>query len=190
MTLQAQTAREAFTSMPESMLPDLSLYSRMDLVDLYTAGQPAVVVNSFNDTITLENLTQDYLLLKTGDKNTLQIITLPMINESKLYALIHTVCAPVCDSRMEFYSVSWNPLNASAFIQPAKPVEFMEENRNLPALDISLMQLDYDSQTLTLTQTFNTPQYISMEDENRIRPFIKAKTKACQWNGIRFEWIE
>jgi hypothetical protein len=186
MYLQAQTAREAFTSMPESMLADLSLYSRRDLVDLYNAGQPAVVLNSFNDSVSLENLTPDHLLLKAGN-SLIQIAVLPMINESKLYCLIYTVCSPVCDSRMEFYSVAWNPLNSGAFISPADKSDFVDGNRDFPVLDISLMQLDYDPQTLTLRQTFNTPQYLSLENQDMLRPFIKETAKEYIWNGIRFE---
>lgn len=186
VSLNAQTAKEAFLSMPESLLPDMNLYARMDLVDLYNANQEAVITNSFNDTLALENLTTDYLLLKTG-KGSLQIIALQMINESQLYCLIHTVCGQVCDSRIDFYSVSWNHLNSDTFIIPATKTEFIDENPACPALNISLMQWVYDPETAILQQTYNTPDYLSSEDQNAIRPYIKKKAKDYQWNGIRFE---
>ncbi|GHT40471.1 hypothetical protein FACS189437_06120 [Bacteroidia bacterium] len=186
VSLNAQTAKEAFISMPEVLLPDLNLYSRMDLVDLYNANQQAVIANSFGDTLTLEKLTTDYLLLKTG-KGSLQIIALQMINESHLYCIIHTVCGPVCDSRVDFYSVSWNPLNSNTFIMPATKTEFISENPDFPALDISLMQWEYDPETSVLQQIYNTPEYLSLEDQNRIRPFIKERAKEYRWNGVRFE---
>jgi hypothetical protein len=186
VSLNAQTAKEAFLSMPEILLPDLNLYSRMDLVDLYNANQQALIANSFNDTLTLEKLTTDYLLLKTG-KGSLQIIVLQMINESHLYCVIHTVCGPVCDSRIDFYSVSWNPLNPGTFITPATKTGFISENSNFPALDIALMQWKYDPETSVLQQIYNTPEYLSLEDQNAIRPFIKERMKEYKWNSIRFE---
>ncbi|GHS96164.1 hypothetical protein FACS189421_00740 [Bacteroidia bacterium] len=186
VSLNAQTAKEAFLSMPESLLPDMNLYARMDLVDLYNAGQQAVIANSFNDTIALEKLTSDYLFLKTG-KGSLQIMALQMINESWLYCLIHTVCGPVCDSRMDFYSISWNHLNSDTFITPATKTDFINENPDCPALNISLMQWVYDPETATLQQRYNTPDYLSLEDQNTIRPFIKERMREYRWNGIRFE---
>jgi hypothetical protein len=185
LSLNAQTAKEAFLSMPESLSPDMNLYARMDLVDLYNAGQQAVIANSFNDTIALETLTTDYLCLKTG-KGSLQIIALQMINESQLYCLIHTVCGPVCDSRMDFYSVSWNRLNSDTFITPATKTGFIDENPDCPALDISLMQWVYNPETATLQQRYNTPDYLSLEDQNTIHPYIKQEIKEYKWNGIRF----
>jgi len=186
LSLQAQTTKELFISLPENVLVDLNTYSRMDLVDLYEAELPAVVENSFGDTLTLEKLTPDYLRLNTG-KGSLQIILLKMINDSQLYCLIHTICSPVCDSRIEFYSPSWNQLNTGTFIAPATSSFFVEENLHLPSLDISLTQWIYEPKTSVLQQIYNTPDYLNLDDRRVIQPFIKTRTKDYKWTGIRFE---
>jgi hypothetical protein len=115
---QAQTTKEAFIALPESLSVDLNTYSRMDLIDLYHAGLPASVQNSFGDTLTLEVLTPEYLRLHTGN-GSLQLILLTLMNDSQLYCLIRTVCGPVCDSRIEFYSPSWSRLPSEMFITGA-----------------------------------------------------------------------
>jgi len=186
LSLQAQTVKEVFFSLPENQLVDLNAYARMDLVDLYNAGLPAVVKNSFGDTIVLEKLTPDYLRLNTGN-GSLQIILLKMINESQLYCLIHTACASVCDSRLEFYSPSWNRLRPDAFITPASTPFFIEENPDSPSLDISLMQWVYDPETSVLQQIYNTPDYLSLDDRRAIQAFVKTRIKNYRWTGIRFE---
>ena len=186
LSAQAQTAKEVFISLPENMLVDLNTYARMDLLDLYNAGLPAVAKNSFNDTLTLEKLTSDYLRLNTG-KGSLQIIILKMVNDSQLYCLIHTVCAPVCDSRLEFYSPSWNRLLSETFLTPASSSFFMEENPYAPSLDISLMEWIYDPETSLLQQIYNTPDYLGLDDRQAIQAFVKTRTKDYRWTGIRFE---
>ena len=186
LSLQAQTAKEVFISLPESLFVDLNTYTRMDLVDLYQAGLPAELRNSFDDVLVLEKLTPDYLRLNTGT-GSLQIIVLKMINDSQLYCLIHTVCASVCDSRLEFYSPSWNRLNTDALITPASSSFFVEENPNFPGLDIPFMQWVYEPETSVLQQVYNTPDYLNLDDRQAVQALIKTKTKNYQWTGIRFE---
>jgi hypothetical protein len=186
LTLQAQTTKEVFISLPENLLADLNTYARMDLVDLYNAGLSAVVENSFGDTLVLEKLTPDYLRLNTGN-GSLQIVLLRMINESQLYCLIHTACTAVCDSRIDFYSPSWNRLQSNAFITPASYSFFVEERLDSPNLNISLMQWIYVPETSVLQQIFNTPGYLGLDDRQAIQAFIKTKTKDYQWTGIWFE---
>ncbi|MDR0412832.1 MAG: DUF3256 family protein [Dysgonamonadaceae bacterium] len=184
--LRAQTAREAFVSLPESLLLDLDHNARLDLVDLYEAGRDAVLPNSFGDSVSIECLTPDYLRLKTGN-NSFQLIVLQMINESRLYCTIHTVCAPLCDSRIEFYSVSGNVLDSGIFFTPAAPSWFLEEKEGFPVPDILLMQLDYDAETAVLSQTYPAPDNLSVEDRAKIQPSVRHGKKEYKWNGIRFE---
>ena len=175
--LQAQTVREVFISLPEPILLDLSTNDRMDLIDLYDVGQKAVVLNSLGDSLTIEILTDNYLLLKKGNSS-LQIAVLTMINESKLYFLIHTACAPVCDSQIGFYSVNWTKLDSEIFISPITN----------EGLDISLMQFTFNPETQTLQQKNNTHKLLSLEDQEKIKASIKEEEKEYQWNGIRFSF--
>ncbi|KAA6302124.1 MAG: hypothetical protein EZS26_001725 [Candidatus Ordinivivax streblomastigis] len=167
--LPAQTVQEAFKTMPESFLPDLNSNARLDLLDLYRHQQQAIISNLFDDSLCLEMLTADYLRLNTG-KASLQLIVLPMINESLLYCLITTACAPLCDSRIEFYSVSWNPLNTQTFIAATAFDSAGDENQQLSSQEISLMQWVYEPESGALLLSGNA---------------IEAKT--LHWNGIRFE---
>ncbi|MDR2683124.1 MAG: DUF3256 family protein [Dysgonamonadaceae bacterium] len=186
VSLQAQTTKEAFIALPENLSADLSAYSRMDLIDLYHAGLPARVKNSFGDTLTLEKLTPDYLRLHTG-KGSLQLIILTMVNESQLYCLIRTVCGPVCDSRMEFYSPSWNRLQTNTFITPAAPDFFVEQQPDAPGPDIVWMQWLYEPETAVLQQIYNTPAYLGPDERQRIQPLVKATSRSFRWTGMRFE---
>jgi len=182
-SLYAQTATDAFISVPESVLLDLTTNKRMDLIDLHNANQKAIVLNNFGDSISIKSLNDNYLFLEKGNSS-LQIIVLPMINESKLYCLIHTNCAPICDSQIEFYSINWIKLDSKTFISPVDKKWFI--NEEFPSLELSLMQFIYDSETLSLQQKYNIQKDLSPENQLEVKPLLNEE-KIYKWNGIRFE---
>jgi hypothetical protein len=193
--LPAQTAEKVFASMPESMLLTLTEINRLELVELYKGELPAAVENQMGDSCFLTHMTDDYLQIRE-EKNSLELIVLPMINDSKVICLIRTVCAPLCDSNLEFYTVNWKKLNADVFITPASKAQFIKDGvdfdeqkvRNaLVPLDISLMQFRYDPDSRELLQYYNTPQYLGADDKEKARFYLKDAPVAFKWNQTRFE---
>ena len=193
--IQGQTASELFVKLPESAFLSLTASDRLDLIDLYKAGGEATVKNRFADSCSMLRLTDDYLQIQTG-KNTMELFLLPMINDSKIAGLIQTVCAPVCDSYIEFYTVTWKKLNASVFITLAGTNDFLQDGINpedekaknaLIPLDISLMQLHYDPEKRELLQYYTTPDYLCEEDRIKVTPYLKDTPKRFKWNMTSFE---
>ena len=195
LSLQAQTAEKLFVSMPKSLLLTLTKTDRMELVELYKGGLTATVQNQMNDSCFLTRMTDDYLQIQEG-KSSLEIIVLPMVNDSKVIGVIRTACAPICDSNLAFYTVNWKLLNTSVFITPARKDRFIKEGVNLDGqevrnalipLDISLMQFQYNPDTRELSQYYNTPQYLSVEDREKAEPYLKNTPVIFKWNQNRFE---
>lgn len=193
--IQAQTASELFVRLPEPAFLSLTVSDRLDLIDLYKAGERATVKNRFGDSCSIIRLTDDYIQVQTG-KNTMELFLLPMINDSKIVGFIQTVCAPVCDSYLEFYTIVWKKLAASVFITFAGKYDFLKEEINpeeesvknvLIPLDISLMQLHYDPDSKELQQYYTTPDYLSDTDKNKVKPYLKETPKRFKWNLTRFE---
>jgi len=192
---QGQTASELFVKLPVTELLPLTVSDRMDLIDLFKAGGKATVENRFDDSCSILRLTDDYLQIQTG-ANTMELFLLPMINDSKVVGLIQTVCVPVCDSRLEFYTTSWKKLTASAFITFADKNDFLKdgvrpEDENvknaLIPLDISLMRLHYEPDNRELQQYYTTPEYLSEADREKVTPLLKESPKRFKWNLSRFE---
>jgi len=193
--IQAQTAGELFVKLPESAFLTLSVSDRMDLIDMYKAGEKAVVKNRFDDSCSILSLTDDYLQLQTGG-NTLELFILPMINDSKIVGIIQTVCAPVCDSNLEFYTIAWKKLTTSVFITFAGKYDFLKEGIHLEEenvknalilLDISLMKLHYEPDKQELQQYYTTPDYLSETDRDIVTPYLTGTPKQFKWNRMRFE---
>jgi len=192
---QAQTASELFVALPDPALLSLTVSDRLDLIDMYKAGEKAIVKNQFGDSCSLLRMTNDYLQILTG-KNTVELFLLPMINDSKITGLIQTVCTPVCDSKLEFYSVTWKKLDASIFITFAGKYDFLKEGTNpadenvkdaLIPLDISFMKLHYDPDKKELQQYYTTPDYLSEPDREKVMPYLTETPKIFKWNQMRFE---
>jgi len=193
--VQAQTVSELFVSLPESTLLILPAPDRMDLIDLYKAKKEATVKNFLGDSCSILSMTDNYLQFSTG-KNTVELFLLPMINDSKIVGLIQTVCAPVCDSRIEFYTTSWKKLATSIFVTFAGKYDFLKEgihpedesvkNALIP-LDISLMQLYYDPDKQELHQYYTTPEYLSDVDKTKVKQYLIEEPKLFKWNLTRFK---
>ena len=193
--IQGQTAGELFIELPETAFLSLTVSDRLDLIDLYKAGEKATVESRFDDSCSILSMTDDYLQVQTG-RNTMELFLLPMINDSKVVGLIQTVCAPVCDSRLVFYTTSWKKLSASVFITFADKYDFLKEGLRpedekvksaLIPLDISLMRWHYDSENRELQQFYTTPEYLSDADREKVMPYLIKTPKRFKWNLTRFE---
>jgi hypothetical protein len=183
--------------MPEFLSLTLTETNRLELVELYKGGLPAAVENLMGDSCFLTRMTDDYLQIREGESS-LEIIVLPMINDSKVVCLIRTFCAPFCDSYLEFYTVNWKKLNNNMLITPAEKKQFIKAGVNpdeqkvrnaLIPLDISLMQFRYDPDSRELLQYYNTPQYLSADDRENAAPYLNDMPLVFKWNQIRFEGV-
>ena len=193
----AQNMADFFIRMPDSYLPQLEDAWRKDLVDLYQAGKPAVLENTMGGSSTLQNLTTDYLFLQTTERSTMEIRFFPLINHTFIACVITTVFAPVADSRVEFYSTEWQPLPVSDLWTPAKVEWFIKEDTDRNAddflnvmsyLDMELIHYHLDPEELTMEATFSTPDYLSSEEREMVKPFLKDIPKTYSWRAGRFEW--
>jgi len=193
--VQGQTVNELFVKIPDPAFLPLSVSDRLDLIDLYKAGEKAAVKNLLEDSCSIFRLTDNYMQIQTG-KNTIELFLLPLINDSKIVGLIQTVCAPVCDSKIEFYTITWKKLDTSVFFTYANAYDFLkaeiqpeEENVSnaLTPLDVSFVRLQYDPDKQELQQYYTTPDYLSEADRSKVMPFLRETPKALKWNMTRFE---
>jgi len=194
-TAKAQDIASLFTSMPEKMLLPMDSSQRLDIIDLYRAGRKAEVVSLLGESVLMTTLQDNYLQIKSGN-STLEMALLPMINDSKITCVIRTVCAPVCDSRISFYTTEWKPLDAHIFITPVTKDWFIAEDIDKnneyfksfeSALDMDMMQLCFEENGLSLIQTYTTPQYLSPDIRTKADKYLKHESKRYIWNKVRFE---
>jgi len=190
----AQNVSSVFGNMPKDLILLVDSTLRQNLIDFHKNSISDNIKDKLGGKITLSRLNDDFMEL-VSDNFSMQIALLKLVNASKIICLIQTVCAPVCDSRLSFYTVDWKPLNISDFILPVNSLWFIKDNTDKTgedfinaskSLDMDLMQFRFDPEKLTLTQTYTTPQYLSKEDKKTIEPFLKQEPKVFIWKNMRF----
>ena len=190
----AQTMTTVFGTMPKNMTLLVDSTLRQDLIDLSREEMPKSIKDKLGGKVTLIRFDENFMKLEFGNSS-LQIALLDLVNDSKIVCMIQTVCAPVCDSRLSFYTSDWKPLETSDFIQLAAMSCFIDDTDNndadfinaAKALDMDLMQYDFDPEKLTLAQTYTTPLYLNKEDKEKIEPFLKQEPKVFEWNKFGFK---
>ncbi|MDL2265922.1 DUF3256 family protein [Parabacteroides sp. OttesenSCG-928-G21] len=195
-TVSAQDIATIFSDMPDQYLPQLDVAWRKDLVDLYKFGKEAKLQNLMAGYSTLVRLEPDYLLLQQSEKSTLEMKMLPLINNTYLLCVVTTVDGPVSDSRIEFFTTDWEPLDKAELLTPVTQEWFLKDTRNknsdayldaISRLDMELIKYQLSPDNQTLTATYTTPLYLSREDQEKIQPFLKEEPKVYKWNKNGFK---
>ena len=191
----AQKIEELFAKMPDVMIAQLEEAWRKDLVDLYKSGKNATLENTMQGRSTLLKLTDDYLLLQSTERSTVELKLLPLVNNTYIICLIETVYAPVADSRVSFYTTEWQPLNVDGIFTPVEEnwflkdidrlsLEFLDATSNV---DIYLVKYSLSAENVILTAEYMTPQVLDEESREKIAPLLKTGSKIYEWKSGRFE---
>jgi Protein of unknown function (DUF3256). len=193
--IKSQSIEDFFLSMPSEISPVISQLGRKELMELYKAGKKAEVQGVLKESCSMTAFQDNYIRIATGS-NSIEIISLPMINDSYLLLVIKTVCAPACDSELAFYTVQWKKLDAESLLHPVDKDWFILEGTDtndqtaknaLLALDVSLMKFSYNPKTKQLIQEYQTPEYLDKDQKKKVKKYLKQEAKTYQWTGTRFE---
>lgn len=194
--LKAQDMAAVFTAMPDQKIPQLEHAWRKDLIDLYTAGKEAKLKNTMNGYSTLQKLTPDYLLLETTERSTMEMKLLPLVNKTYVVCVVTTVNGPVPDSRVEFFTTEWQPLESEDMFVPVEAGWFLKEEADktdpayldaISRLDMNLIHYTLSPDNEQLTATYTTPLYLSKEEREKVLPFVKAEPKVYMWEKFHFK---
>jgi len=195
LSCTAQNMTTVFGNMPKNLILLVDSTQRQDLMDLVKEGVSNSTKDKLNGKVTLARFGENFMELKSGNSS-LQIALLSLVNDSKIVCMIQTVCAPVCDSRLSFYTSDWKVLDTSSFIQLAETSWFIKDDVDknnedfinaAKSLDMDLMQYNFNPENLTLTQTYTTPLYLSKEAKEEIEPFLKKESKVFEWKKLGFK---
>jgi len=195
-TVYSQDIATFFIAMPNQYLPQAEEAWRKDLVSLYQSGKPAELDNAMDGRSTMQKMTSDYLLLQITDRSSLEIKLLPLINQTFVACVITTVFAPVPDSRVEFFTLDWQPLPASELWKQADTDSFIKEDIDRDAknfreamsyVDMELIHYRLDPDQLILKAEYTTPAYLSRAEREQLKPFLKDAPKVYYWKAGRFE---
>lgn len=193
--MNAQDMAGVFTAMPDQYIPQLEHAWRKDLVDLYNSEKEARLKNTMNGFSILQKLTNDYLLLQTTERSTVEMKLLPLVNNTYVVCMISTVNGPAPDSRVEFFTTNWEPLAASDlftqptsdwYIKPGIDKEDEAYQEVVSYLDMDLVQYRLSPDNQTLTAIYTTPQYLNQETRKKIAPYL-SEPRVYTWEKYHFQ---
>ena len=196
LSLQAQNMAEVFIAMPNEYLPQLEDAWRKDLVDLYRSGEKARLKNDMGGTSELVKLTEDYLLLQSTERTTVEMKLFPLVNNTFVVCRIVTLEGPVKDSRVTFFSPEWEPLNSGDLWTPVRADWFIRTDADtlsvsygeaISQLDMDLFHYQLNPDDYTLTQIYTTPLYTDRETQKKLKRFLKDSPKVYTWTKTYFK---
>lgn len=193
-TALAQEAKTLFVNMPDSLSTLLTKVNRADCIDFLESKMKAQVENRFGKMSEMTELGKDYIRMQMSARSTWQMKVLALNDSTNVICTVATACAPACDSSIRFYTTEWKLLPESRFITLPAMADFLntpdstavyafDEARR--SADMLLMKADFNKENTELTLTLTTPDYLSTETAEKLKPFLR-RPLVYQWKNGKF----
>ena len=181
--VSAQSLREVWIEMPDSILPYLSKSQRTELADYVEMKAEPAVLSTFGDSVRIERMTNNYLLLKANDATRLEIKLL----DNNTLALVQTWMAPAAESKLSLFNLQWQPKEAVVDYKAniVKPDSMSDEDfsdlKTLMFPRLKEYRLSADNNSLSVS--WNYP-LLSKKDVKRVTELLKKQV--LNWTGKDF----
>lgn len=193
-SLHAQEAKTLFVNLPDSLSPLLTKVNREDCIDFLESNMKAQVDNRFGKKSEMTDLGKDYIRMQMSPLTTWQMKVLALNDSTNVICTVSTACAPACDSSIRFFTTDWKELPTSSYITLPAMNDFLnapdsteiyayDEARR--SADILLLKADFNKDNTELTVTLATPDYMSKEAAEKLKPFLRRPI-VYRWNNGAF----
>lgn len=176
--LGAQPMDSLFASAPREVMPLLGRSDRLDLSDLYNAGQRAEVENLYGGTSLLEKKTERHLLLQPTPVSTWELVRLTAPADTVLL-LLRTLRTPAATTDVSFYRTDWSPAGmtfampaAADFYLPGDTASADERRGLLDKLQPAHVCARWDEGRSLLILSLST-EALTADDRRDVAPFLR-----------------
>jgi len=181
--VSAQSLREVWIEMPDSVMPYITKSQRTELADYIDMKAVSAVLNTFGDSVRIERMTKDYLLVKANKAMRLEIKLL----DNNTLALAQTWMGPAAESKLSLFNLQWQPKEAVVAYKAniVKPDSMSDEDfadlKTLMSPRLKEYRLSADNNSLSVS--WNYP-LLSKKDVKRVTELLK--TQVLNWTGKDF----
>lgn len=140
-----QKMRDVFLRMPDGLLPYLTENNRLDFIDFMDSGMKAVVNNELGGKSEMLSLSDEALIIQVSPDMRMSMRLFPVSEAvdscQQVVCVITTYGTDAPESRVESYSLAWNPVDVSKHLSiPSEPyiADFME----VPGVGLVFRQSD------------------------------------------------
>ena len=181
--VSAQSLREVWIEMPDSILPYLSKSQRTELADYVEMKAEPAVLSTFGDSVRIERMTNNYLLLKANEATRLEIKLL----DNNTLALVQTWMAPAAESKLRLFNLQWQPKEAVVAykVNIVKPDSMSDEDfadlKTLMSPHLKEYRSSADNNSMSVS--WNYP-LLSKKEVKRVTELLKPQV--LNWTGKDF----
>lgn len=196
--LAAQTAKELYLNIPDTLMPLLTEVNRADFIDFLESNMRAEVTNRLGGKSEMKTLTDTYISIQTTPQSTWQMKLLPARNgKDTIICVVNTITTPVPDSRIQFFDTRWREQSSTKYLpkpphithfilpQPADTTAIYAYQKATLQADLTLMQIDLAPDNTTLTYTLTTPRYMEQKTAETLKPYLR-RSITYRWEKGRF----
>jgi len=189
--LKAQSVADMWISIPEDVVPYLSLNQRKEMIEYNNIGVDTNVKNKFEGSTSISTLTDDYGKFILSESRFFEIVKLPFEPDS-IFMVIDSYLAPEIHGIVSFYDKRWNSLSSDDKLQKVTIEELfiksdtmsVKEYEDLIKLIIpEFLNYSYDSDNKMLEISVSLPLTTSNEKEQISSMLCKRRLK---WKGNTF----
>ncbi len=116
ITTQAREIRSVWKSMPDSLVFTIDKVRRLEMLDLVDYKVKAEVDNRLGSHSVMDTITSNYLHIMVSKASELSMRLLPTAEGDTLVCMVYTYKAPKPESKISFYSLDWQQLDASKYL--------------------------------------------------------------------------
>ena len=116
ITTQAREIRSVWKSMPDSLVLAIDKVRRLEMLDLVDYKVKAEVDNRLGSHSVMDTITSNYLHIMVSKASELSMRLLPTAEGDTLVCMFYTYKAPKPESKISFYSLDWQQLDASKYL--------------------------------------------------------------------------
>lgn len=186
---QSRNIEHFFITMPNIVNPILTQQQRFELLEFFKADMGDSITNRFGTQtriLVLDTL-NNHILVQNTDISTFEMLT--VISETDtIISIIRTVCAPICQSNIEFFDTRWEKRSDITFTFP-EAVDWINaeklENSSLSfanvrnALNTSFISLSFfipspyhKSQIYEINATNNSLEFLDEKERKLLAPLM------------------
>lgn len=195
-TANGQTIQDVMKTIPEDNITGLSPSTVQFLLE-NANDSIAKTSNYLSDNVFRDLISNDYVRLKTSTVGTTEIKLLPLINDSKVIAVLKTVCGTVCDSQLYFFTDKWKSLDAYNLLPNIDVEWFLTADETLKKsdnynyvknlLNNSLpIQYEFSPHDQTMKLSVDPSLFLDQQTYSQLKEYFNSTPKTLKWNKISF----
>ena len=192
LAVQAQTMREVFANLPDSVSGIMTKNNRLDCIDFIENDMKARVRNRFDGFSELKALTMDYLDLQLTEHCRIEMKLLPAGDSVNYICVTRTYSGPERESRVALYTPDWKEVPEGEWLkrpayadfwQADNPVDDGEVVRLQHLQDMRFVEASLQPDDMRLTFVLH-PGEVDPDEAEQMKKVLRPVV--YEWNGRRF----